>query len=186
METPKGTELPLANIKGKPYLQVAHRLVWFREERPTWGIETVAEEVTQTNARYRAYIKNEEGRIIASATKQEDKTGFADFVEKAETGSIGRALAMCGYGTQFAPELEEGERLVDSPIQPAIQKNTTQQPTATFSDRLYTCPTCHNNASIMSGVSPKSGKPYKGLKCSADKTHMFWSNSVEYKQVVGE
>lgn len=31
------------------------------------------------------------------------------------TGAIGRALAMCGYGTQFAPELEEGPRLADSP-----------------------------------------------------------------------
>ncbi len=34
------------------------------------------------------------------------------------TGSIGRALAAAGYGTQFAPELEEGERLADSPQAP--------------------------------------------------------------------
>ena len=42
-------------------------------------------------------------------------------MEKAETGSIGRALAYCGYGTQFAAsELEEApERPVDAPISPA-------------------------------------------------------------------
>ena len=34
------------------------------------------------------------------------------------TGSIGRALAALGFGTQFAPEFDEGERIVDSP-QPA-------------------------------------------------------------------
>ena len=41
---------------------------------------------------------------------------FADYLEKAETRAVGRALAMCGYGTQFAPELEERERIVDSPV----------------------------------------------------------------------
>ena len=40
-------------------------------------------------------------------------------MEKAETGSIGRALAYCGYGTQFcADELDEAERIVDAPIEP--------------------------------------------------------------------
>ncbi|MCS7272572.1 MAG: hypothetical protein NZ550_00295 [Fimbriimonadales bacterium] len=38
------------------------------------------------------------------------------------TGAVGRALAMCGYGTQFAPELSEGDvatgriAYVDSPL----------------------------------------------------------------------
>lgn len=118
-KTPKGTELPMLDLRGKPYLQVAHRLVWMREEHPEWTIETVAEEVTDSAARYRAFIKNEEGRLIATATKFENKQGFGDFIEKAETGSVGRALAMCGYGTQFAPELDEEERIVDSPVTPA-------------------------------------------------------------------
>lgn len=42
--------------------------------------------------------------------------GFGDFIEKAETGAIGRALALVGFGTQFcADELDEGPRLADSP-----------------------------------------------------------------------
>ena len=41
-------------------------------------------------------------------------------MEKAETGSIGRALALLGYGTQFcADELDEGDRIVDAPAEPA-------------------------------------------------------------------
>ncbi|HTD18454.1 MAG TPA: hypothetical protein VK667_02885, partial [Ktedonobacteraceae bacterium] len=39
------------------------------------------------------------------------------YIEKAETGAIGRALAALGYGTQFAPELNEEHRIVDSPVE---------------------------------------------------------------------
>ena len=43
--------------------------------------------------------------------------GFPDYIEKAETGAIGRALAMCGYGTLQAPEFDEQDRLADAPIE---------------------------------------------------------------------
>ena len=46
----------------------------------------------------------------------EKAASFPDYVEKAETGAIGRALAALGYGTQFAPELNEQHRIVDSPV----------------------------------------------------------------------
>jgi hypothetical protein len=118
-KTPKGTELPLIDLKGKPYLQVAHRLVWFREDHPTWGIITEPHSIDATQATFIAQVRNDEGKLIATGTKQETKTGFPDFIEKAETGAIGRALALCGYGTQFAPELDEGNRLADSPVIPA-------------------------------------------------------------------
>lgn len=115
-KTPKGTELPLKNIQGKQYLQVAHRLIWFREDHPSWTIETEIRTPTPDSAIAKATIKDEAGRIMATAHKTENVKGFGDFVEKAETGAIGRALALCGFGTQFAEELEEGERIVDSPI----------------------------------------------------------------------
>lgn len=116
-KTAKGTELPILNLKGKDYLQVAHRLVWFREERPAWSIETTLETVSDKNALARAVIKDETGRVIATGHKSETIQGFPDFIEKSETGAIGRALALCGYGTQFcADELDEGARLADSPV----------------------------------------------------------------------
>lgn len=114
--TPKGTRLPLLDLRGKDYLQVAHRLVWFREDHPTWSIETEALTIQPDYAIFLARVKDEAGRVIATGTKHETKQGFFDFIEKAETGAIGRALALCGYGTQFAPELDEGERIVDSPV----------------------------------------------------------------------
>jgi len=108
--TEKGTELPLLNLRGKEYLEVKYRLVWFREDHPDWSIETQILSVTDVSAYAKATVRNEEGRVIATSHKFESIQGFPDFIEKAETGSIGRALALVGYGTQFcADELDEGK-----------------------------------------------------------------------------
>jgi len=111
----------LTRIQGRDYLEVKWRLVWFRQDHPDWSIETEPVEIN-TERRYviyRALVKDETGRLIATGTKAESQNGFPDYLEKAETGAVGRALALCGYGTQFAPELEEGPRIVDSPIEKA-------------------------------------------------------------------
>ena len=120
--TNKGTELPLLNLRGKEYLEVKYRLVWFREDHPDWSIETELMNVTDSSAYAKATIRDESGRIIATSHKFESIQGFPDFIEKAETGSIGRALALIGYGTQFcADELDEGNRIVDAPVQSRSQ-----------------------------------------------------------------
>jgi hypothetical protein len=95
---------------GRYYLPVAARLVWFREEHPEWRIETEPLEIDAERgiAIFRARVLDEQGNVLATGTKMETREGFADFIEKAETGAIGRALAVAGFGTQFAPELSEG------------------------------------------------------------------------------
>lgn len=133
--TPKGTDLPILSLRGKDYLEVKFRLVWFREEHPDWSIETEILSATENSAYARATIKDEQGRVIATSHKFETKQGFHDFIEKAETGSIGRALALIGFGTQFcADELDEGDRIVDAPVEhpvrqaarPAAEENQEQ------------------------------------------------------------
>lgn len=152
MNTKKGTELPLLNLRGKDYLEVKYRLVWFREEHPTWGIETEFLYQGEAAAIAKATIKDDAGRILATAHKHEDKKGFPDFLEKAETGAVGRALALIGYGTQFAPELEEGERIVDSPVdrKPALKAVSAPETT----DYVITI-----------------GKKYKGKRLTEVPTH---------------
>ena len=107
----------LMDLKGKQYLQVMWRLVWFREDKPTWCIDTKLEQLTDNHAVFSAKISDENGIQKASGYGSESIKDFRDFIEKAETKAIGRALAMLGYGTQFAPELDEEERIVDSPAQ---------------------------------------------------------------------
>lgn len=115
--TKGGTVLPLIQSKGgKDYLQVAHRLVWFREERPDWSITTDILKLDDKYAIVKATVHTPNGQIMSTAHKREDAGHFGDFMEKAETGAIGRALAMVGFGTQFCEEdFDEGERIVDSP-----------------------------------------------------------------------
>lgn len=70
-------------------------------------------------ARYRAVVTDGKGGR-ATATKSENAAAFSDYTEKAETGAVGRALAMLGYGTQFTgDELNEEHRIVDSPVERA-------------------------------------------------------------------
>lgn len=124
---------------GGLYLPVRRRVVWMRGEpvpHPDWTIDTIAEKVDEGEfkpgasgksgdrveggyARYRANVFNEHGRLLATGTKTEFSERFLDFVEKAETGAIGRALAVAGYGTEAAVDLDEGlekERIADAPV----------------------------------------------------------------------
>lgn len=135
--TPKGTQLPLTNLKGKDYLMVAYRLQWFTEEVKQYHIDTTFPVLTdeQTVCHVKVTVFDENGREVkhTTAVKRETKKDFPDHTEKAETGAIGRALAALGFGTQFAlADLDEGQRLADSPLvevtKPAAKAET---PTAT-------------------------------------------------------
>lgn len=146
-----GLALNIIDLKGKDYLPVQDRVLWFRNVNPEWSIET---EVTY-NEEYcvsKATIKNEEGRIISTGFKREDKKHFQDFIEKSETGAIGRCLALTGYGTAFASELSEGIKqdslgIVDSPRQNngsaghelhnGSSGNATRERSVTISDEGY-------------------------------------------------
>lgn len=120
-KTAKGTVLPLMNLKGKEYLMVAHRLVWLTEDADSYEIATEFPVMLPdlAVAKTTLTIFDKDGKVIkkTQATKRETQKDFPDFIEKAETGSLGRALAMAGYGTQFSTQdLDEGDRLADAPL----------------------------------------------------------------------
>jgi hypothetical protein len=135
----------LIQIKGRngiaDYLPVQWRLVWFRSIYPNGSIETEmlhfdpereCEEVSDAwndeQQQPEKIVKRGKGLAIFKATardglggvgtgtKSETAANFKDFIESAETGAIGRALASLGFGTQFAPEFQEEHRIVDSPV----------------------------------------------------------------------
>jgi hypothetical protein len=98
------------------YLPVPARVQWMRGDHPDWTISTdvYALDWTEGWVIMRADVRDASGRLIAQGTKHETRAGFGDFIEKAETGAVGRALARAGYGTEDALDLE-GERLADAP-----------------------------------------------------------------------
>ena len=123
----KKVEMPNGQVRWEKtetdYLPVAARIAWFRKEHPYWSIITKTVQWANKAVVMKAIIKDTTGAIIATARKKETEIGFPDYIEKAETGAVGRALAMCGYGTLQAPEFDEQERLADAPIEKAENAN---------------------------------------------------------------
>ena len=122
----------LIKLKGKDYLPVAWRLVWLRELYPDANIFT---EVLQLDTEHRFCMCRARVDIPerGSATGIGSETGndFGDFIEKSETKALGRALAALGLGTQFVgDEFNEGERIVDSPVERKAAKPAA--PTVSF------------------------------------------------------
>jgi len=164
---------------GRMYLPVSARLIWFRNEHPDWGIETdpFVIDIERQYAIFRAKIYDADGKLMAVGTKQEDIRGFPDYIEKAETGAVGRALALCGFGTQFAPELDEVDagRFADSP-QPLRQpqngsgvgspnrSNGAPVRNGNYDrpNRPVTPQIAHHNASGNGVVAPPSPQPADG------------------------
>lgn len=116
----------LIDLNRKKYLQVMWRLVWFREEKPNWAIDTKLEQLSENHAVFSAKIYDENGILKSAGYGSEGIKDFRDFIEKAETKAVGRALAMLGYGTQFAPELDEGDRIVDSPVETEVKMESVE------------------------------------------------------------
>lgn len=119
--TPKGTEIELLKLKGKDYMLVAHRLLWFNEEVTNYDISSEFLLLTdeQTICRVTVTIKDSNGVVVktATATKRETKRDFSDHTEKAESSALGRALSMLSFGTaQALADFDEGERLADAPL----------------------------------------------------------------------
>ena len=161
------------------YLPVQWRLVWFRQECPHGTIETEeleydtekecsieavvwnsekrrSEKVVKTArgyARYRAVVTDGKGGR-ATGTKAECRANFEDYGEKAETGAIGRALAGLGFGTQFAPELDEEHRIVDSPV----ERGTSPVEGSDTGNGRKTLATVRPAAAKSNGVSNDSGQ----------------------------
>jgi hypothetical protein len=120
-ERPFDPSRHLTKVSGRDYLEVKWRLVWLRSLHPEARIITELKQRQGQEAIFRAEIVLPSG---ASATGwgSEDAGDFGDYLEKAETKALGRALAALGFGTQFcddfafASERAPG-RVVDSPVQ---------------------------------------------------------------------
>ncbi|MDQ3043985.1 MAG: hypothetical protein M3R06_02365 [Chloroflexota bacterium] len=108
----------LTKVNGADYLEVKWRLVWLRATHQDAKIETEMVNLADNVAVFRAKVELPNGGS-ATGWGTESAGDFRDFIEKAETKALGRALAALGFGTQFCPDFEFGAsagRVVDAPI----------------------------------------------------------------------
>ncbi len=118
------------NIKGKEYVEVNQRLLFFRNEKKYegWGIETHFLVLDSESCVAQCTIKDADGYIAAQGTAQEDKSSSyinkTSYIENCETSAVGRALAMLGIGieTSIASSNEVSMAIAKQDSKPAAKK----------------------------------------------------------------
>lgn len=119
----------VTNLRGKDYLEVKWRLVWFRNDHPFGMIATDLVSVDPPIVKAEVWsdgAKLATGYASAPSGKN-NPVWIGREIEKAETAAIGRALAHSGYGTQFTGESED-ENLADSPVERKPEEPKTGRP----------------------------------------------------------
>lgn len=112
------------NIKGKDYITVNERLIYFRsqEQFEGWQISETIVSIDDKEGIFKVTILNHEGFEIASAHAQEYRDSSyinkTSFVENGFTSALGRALGYLGIGidTSIASANE---------VQNAVKNKTT-------------------------------------------------------------
>ena len=110
----------LRKLGGKEYLEVM-RLLWLRTEHPDAVMRTELAKLEDGFALFKAYVAIPGGGE-STGWGSETRQDFFDYIEKAETKALGRALAALGYGTQFCEDFDfaagsaGNSHVVDSPI----------------------------------------------------------------------
>lgn len=120
----------LIKLRGNDYMTVQGRLLWFRDVHPAGQIHTDLHEVGGVLV-CKATVADEAGVVIATGLATVRSGNGTSWngrdIEKSETASIGRALAHCGFGTQFATdELNDSGYLADSPVKSSPSAKSKQ------------------------------------------------------------
>lgn len=114
----------VTRVGGADYLEVKWRVYWLRTQHPDAVITTELHSHDNSVAVFKAMV-DIPGGGYATGWGSEGYDDFKDYLEKAETKALGRALAALGFGTQFTPDFDfaEGpEKVVDAPVRLARQR----------------------------------------------------------------
>jgi hypothetical protein len=109
---------------GGDYLDVKWRLLWLRKEHPDAELITEMVEHDQQMAIFKATVTLPTGGK-ATGYGSETANDFPDFIEKAETKAIGRALNALGFGAQFG---ERGDETATAPAGRPAQERPASRP----------------------------------------------------------
>jgi len=159
------------NIKGKEYVEVNQRVLYFRNEPKYngWSLTSDILSITDESCVIKATVKNSEGAEMASGIAQEDKSSSyinkTSYVENCETSAWGRALGNLGIGieTSIASSNE---------VSMAIAKQSTAPAKSPLTEALI--------ASMKKAVT--EGKAEQVRKALHDK---YEANAEVVKEILG-
>ena len=90
------------DIKGKDYVPVTERLIYFKKHNPNWIIITEIIKLDQQFVLMKASVIDSEGitRTTAHAYEKENSSFInkTSYIENCETSAVGRALGIMGIG----------------------------------------------------------------------------------------
>jgi hypothetical protein len=115
----------LMKLQGRDYLPVNARLAWLNDKHASFRIATILDDAgEEVKATAEVTILKDDGSVLKSATgtKSARKGSFKGGThEKVETGAIGRALGMLGFGTLQTDDFDEDPEVMggvsDSPVE---------------------------------------------------------------------
>ena len=94
------------DIKGKPYVMVNERILFFRDKFPGYYFTTDFVELTEDRCVMVCHVFNEDGTEISTghAYELQDSTFInkTSYVENCETSAIGRGLGNLGIGIEHS------------------------------------------------------------------------------------
>lgn len=166
----------LSKVGGADYLEVKWRLVWLRETHPTAAIDTDLVSHADDVAVFRATVAVPGGGS-ATGWGSESVGDFRDYIEKAETKAIGRALAALGFGTQFCPDFDFGaaaNRIVDTPIDFASTRGRRLAATQEQPDRRIAGvnqPATPRQLKFIEAIGREAGLDEESLNEEASRTY---------------
>lgn len=148
------------NIRGKQYVEVNQRLLYFRTcpDFIGYSLETEIISLTTESVTMKAIVKDPQGRTIATGYAQEDRSASpinkTSYVENCETSAWGRCMANLGLGLDTAiASAEEVQNAINAqelakpePKKPEPKKGPSISPNQKrnaddLSDRLGLSPT---------------------------------------------
>lgn len=182
------SKLKTVEIKGKFYVEVNERLIYFRNNFPNYSLTSEVLEKTDKSILILATITNEEGKVIATGLAEEEKGSTfinkTSYVENCETSAWGRALGNFGIGidTAVASANEVGNAIANQSKPTKAKAKTKATPKKTESISLNIGD--DNWGNVLMYIANNKGK--KSLEDIGNALKTKYSMTTKVKKEIAE
>jgi hypothetical protein len=159
--------LPTINLKGKDYVQVKDRVLFFNEEHPNGSIKSEVQFITNSFVNFKAIVTPDiatPDRVFIG--RSAGPIDAEKSLEKLETVAVGRALAFMGIGVI--------ESVASADEIQVYESRQVQGSKSTASTRKNNPINLEVGDKLVSGVSKSSGKNWYAIE-KPDKSRSWLS-----------